>query len=75
MYNLRPIQPIRDQIENWLLSCGIVSNIDFYTLGQIYKHVLKHKNDGLMQTFVCHNVKVESLFMGFSKEDLFFFSK
>ena len=59
MYNLRPIQPIRNQIENWLymVGCGIVSNIDFFTLGQIYKHVLEHKNDGLTETFVCHNVK------------------
>ena len=30
---------------------------DLYTLGQIYKPVLKHENNVLAQTFVCRNVR------------------
>ena len=30
---------------------------DFYTLGQIYKRVLNHKNNALTKTFIWHNVR------------------
>ena len=30
---------------------------DFYTLGQIFKRTLKHVNNSMRQTFVCHNVR------------------
>ena len=32
---------------------------DFYTQGQIYKHVLKHENNALAQTFVDCNVRTQ----------------
>ena len=32
---------------------------DFYTLGQIYKFVLKHENNALAQTFVDCNVRTQ----------------
>ena len=31
---------------------------DFYTLGQIYKWILKHENGILMQIFFGHNIKI-----------------
>ena len=30
---------------------------DFYTIGQIYKTVLKNENNALTQNFVCNNVR------------------
>ena len=32
---------------------------DFYTLRQIYKHVLKHENNTLAQTFAGHNFRTQ----------------
>ena len=39
---------------------------DFYTLGQIYKRVLKHENNSLGQTFVGRNVRTQhpNIFVG-----------
>ena len=31
---------------------------DFYTLGQIYKRVLKHKNNALTKTFIFANINI-----------------
>ena len=38
----------------------------FYTLGQIYKCVLKHVKNGPRQNFVCHNVRTlhPNIFIG-----------
>ena len=38
----------------------------FYTLGQIYKHTLKHVNNAMRQTFVRHNVRTlhPNIFIG-----------
>ena len=30
---------------------------EFYTLGQIYNRVLKHVNNAMQQTLICHNVR------------------